>query len=272
MSDNTETTTNIVPPEVVNPLLAGVYMPGETFTLPSGGIFYDNGELVPEVQNGEIHVYPMAAYDEILIRTPDLLFSGEAIKKIFARCIPQVLKPTALFARDIDFLLIALRKVTFGDEMVLNYTHVCDDAKEHTYVAIVSELIQSSVKIDPTTIGSTYALTLPNNQKVELRPARFSDVMGMMQTLGLHENTPEKETEQLIDTIMGIIRSVDGTTKPEFIREWLNIIDAKSIDLLVASIEKTGNWGPTFITNHKCKDCGADITVEAPLNPVSFFT
>ena len=55
-----------------NPLLARVKLPGETFALPSGGIFYESGELDDSVNHGELHIYPMAAYDEVLIKTPSL--------------------------------------------------------------------------------------------------------------------------------------------------------------------------------------------------------
>ena len=31
-------------------------------------------------------------------------------------------------------------------------------------------------------------------------------------------------------------------------------------------------WGPEQVVTLKCRDCGADMKVELPLNPVSFFT
>ena len=114
-----DTTTNI------NPLLARVNLPGETFKLPSGGILYDDDEISSDVKDGELHVLPMTTYDEILLRTPDLLFSGDAIKQVFNRCVPQVTNPMLLFAKDVDFLLLCLRKVTYGDEMEVPYTHTC---------------------------------------------------------------------------------------------------------------------------------------------------
>jgi len=39
-----------------NPLLENLRLPGETVRLPSGGMFYKNGELASHVNNGEIHV------------------------------------------------------------------------------------------------------------------------------------------------------------------------------------------------------------------------
>ena len=56
-----------------NPLLARVKIPGRIFQLPSAGIFYKNGELAEGIENGEVHVHPMTALDEINMKNPDKL-------------------------------------------------------------------------------------------------------------------------------------------------------------------------------------------------------
>lgn len=47
------------PPKPVNPLLSRIQMPGETFALPSGGVFYTHGELDDSVVNAEVRVHPI---------------------------------------------------------------------------------------------------------------------------------------------------------------------------------------------------------------------
>lgn len=107
-----------------NPLLRRFsHMPPETFRLPSGGVFYTDGELDPEVVNGEVIVHPMTAIDEITIKSPDMMYQGSAIEKVFRRCIPQILKPKKLLAKDVDYLLVCLRIVTYGK--TLNLTWEC---------------------------------------------------------------------------------------------------------------------------------------------------
>ena len=49
-----DTSENIVP--IPNPLLASLRIPGETFRLPSHGLFYTDGELDDSVVNGEVEV------------------------------------------------------------------------------------------------------------------------------------------------------------------------------------------------------------------------
>lgn len=98
-----------------NPLLSKIELPGRRFRLPSRGLFYTNGELNDDIVDGEIQVFSMTAIDEISMRSPEYLFSGEAIERVFKRCIPEVKKPLELLSLDIDYLLTALRIVSYGD-------------------------------------------------------------------------------------------------------------------------------------------------------------
>lgn len=273
----------IVPPEsysenmqpqteaINNPLLARVEMPGSTFQLPSRGIFYKNGELRDDVEVGEVHIHPMGAFDEILMKTVDALYSGEAVNKVFKRCIPQILKPTELLAKDVDFLLVCLRKITFGDEMEINYTHDCKGAKNNSYVINISNFLTTSKKIDPTTVGKTYSVTLENGQHVQLHPAKFKDVIKMYQDAKPDHTTPEEDLELTVFVIKSIIHSVDEITDDSMIEQWIKKIPAGWIGELTEIIEKSNDFGPNFSFKTKCKDCNKTIQIESPINPISFF-
>lgn len=268
IEENTPPTVPTTP--IPNPLLARVEMPGSTFQLPSRGLFYQNGELREDVEMGEVHIGPMSAYDEILMKTPDQLFSGEAVTKVFGRCIQQVLKPKELLARDVDFLLVCLRQVTYGNELEINYTHSCDDAEEQTYKILLTDFIGSTKKIDPTTIGSAYGVTMPNGQVVKLHPSKFKDVLTMYQDTR-YEITPEEELDMNVFIIRSVISSVDGITNERHIEEWIKTISAGWLEKLSNSIANTGDFGPDFSLKTKCKDCGKDIKIQTPVNPISFF-
>lgn len=267
-----ESSKEVIPAEV-NPLLERVYMPGETFTLPSCGLFYKDGELSSDVVNGEITINPMTAYDEIVIRTPDLLFSGKAIDIICERCVPQILKPQQLLAKDVDFILLTLRKVTYGDKMEVERKHDCNEAQDHSYIIDVNEMIRRSKRIDPTTLTKKYTVTLPNDQVVELNPARYGDVIKMFQDFDPNkEFTAEREEESLIDSVLSVISSVDGIERKDFIAQWLRKINSQWTKKLSDAIHQTADWGPSFETTVVCKDCGEEYTIEVPANPVSFFS
>lgn len=254
-----------------NQLLARIRIPGETFRLPSGGLFYEPGILSEKVVDGEIYVFPMTAIDEIAIKTPDLLFSGEAVVQVFGRCIPDVLQPRKMLAKDIDFLLIALRKVSYGPQMELTYTHDCEKAKEHSYVIDVDQFLKRSKRIDPNTMLKDFHITLSNNQIVEVAPISFGGYVALMQASETDVD-PVKLAQRLIFSVSQIIKSVDTETDSTKIQEWLAAIPPMLMKQVTESIEKTTEWGPDFMANIKCKDCGSEVQVQAPLNPLAFFT
>ena len=100
--------------ETTNPLLAKVKLPGKRFRLPSKGLFYNDGEIDESVVDGEIEVFSMTTIDEIILRSPEFLFNGEAIERVFTRCVPEIKKPLRLLATDVDFVLACLRIVSYG--------------------------------------------------------------------------------------------------------------------------------------------------------------
>lgn len=261
------------PTKSLNPLIEAIRMPGETFRLPSGGLFYaqESGILDPSVVDGEIHVHPMTALDEIALKTPDWLLSGEAVNQVFRRCIPQVLEPKRLLAKDVDFLLVCLRKVSYGPDMELNYTHNCEKAKSHTYVADVNQFIRKAKRIDPTRATSDFTITLKNNQTVKLVPLSFGNFIELMQAND-DDLTPDVLAKKLYSSVSKLILSVNSVEDRDQIFEWLSKIPPQLMKQITESIEKTTEWGPDFNVKIQCKDCGKEEEVQAPLNPLTFFT
>ena len=89
--------------------------------LPSKGVFYDD-TVLDGGQHIQIPVFGMNAMDEILFKTPDALFSGEATARVIRSCIPTILDPWKLVGFDIDYVLIAIRIATYGDDLPFKTT------------------------------------------------------------------------------------------------------------------------------------------------------
>lgn len=264
------------PVQVTNPLLERLRIPGETFRLPSQGQFYKNGELDDGVKNGEVEVNPMTAIDEIVINTPDKLLSGKAVLEIFQHCIPQIKNPGELLAKDVDFLLVCLRLVTFGPKMEISHDHNCsENSKEHTYAIDLQQMVRSTKQIDATTLAQTYTMTMPNGQVVRLKPLTYSSVLQLYATVALTkaENISETEAELLVvSTLVHAIESVDGIDDRELIRQWVVSLSLGWKRELEKSIRVLSQWGVDLETTHKCKDCGEEMVISVSPNPVSFFT
>jgi len=61
--------------------------------------------------------------DEILLKTPDALISGETTVKVVQSCCPSIKDGWEISNLDIDALLVAVRIATYGN--IMSVTHVC---------------------------------------------------------------------------------------------------------------------------------------------------
>ena len=266
-----------VPAPPVNPLMARVQLPGEHFKLPSGGLFYNEGELAVHVKDAEVHVHPMTVLDEIMIKTPDMLFSGQAVREVFGRCIPDVISPDRLLAKDVDFLLLCLRKVSYGDKLEMEDVHYgCpeagDEPEAHRYMVDVNTFIKGSIAMDPTTTKQHFYVKLPNDQTVNMTPIRFADFVTLMQIQDDDTKSPQEQVIELTRTLSNIIVNVDEITDKQMIIEWLKALKPSFLKMLHERLEDAVQWGPDFKYKYECKDCGQMREVIAPLNPLAFFT
>lgn len=258
----------------LNPLIQRAQLPGDTVTLPSRGVFYTNGELDENVQNGELIVYPMVTIEEIYFKTPDKLLNGTAVIDVFKRCVPQVKQPLELMVKDVDFLIMQLRRVTYGDEYEILVTHDCSEAKEHSYIVNLANIIRNSIPIEPTTVAQRFTLELPNGQVVCFHPTKYCDVLQYQQA-AITENTnqtPEQNSKLIIDSIANVISSVDSYTDRAMIKEWLKQLPAGYVKQIIQKVDIESNWGIDQNTSVVCKDCNSSFNVQLPLNPINFFS
>ena len=87
-------------------------------TLPSGGKYYPDDCLdMPE--SGELPVMPMTAKDELALKTPDALLSGQATVDLIQSCIPNIKNAWGMPSLDIDSCLIAIRIASYGEHMTI---------------------------------------------------------------------------------------------------------------------------------------------------------
>jgi hypothetical protein len=276
-------------------------MPPETFRLPSGGVTYTNGELDEEVVNGEVLVYPMTTVDEITMRSPDMLFQGSAIEKVFQRCMPQIKKPMDLLSNDVDYLLVCLRMVTYGSELDIYWNcpkcgndkeiipesstdeHRIDQRREGeessytelvnvkpTYQINLNKFLRDTVPFDPNL--DDYKFTVATGEEIELRPSTFKEMLTLFQYDMTKIETPEEMADFIIDTLLSVIKSVNGVTNKEHIREWALACEAPVIDEMQEYIQVANDWGTSKEYEFKCKKCSYESKTEIPLNPIHFFT
>ena len=258
-----------------NPLLDKLNkMPGVTFRLPSKGLLYKNGELATDVKDGEVVVYPMTTLDELYMKTPDMLFQGTAIEHVFKKRIPQIKKPMELFGNDVDFLLTALRKVSYGDFIPIKHRcTLCGEKTDevHTYDIPLNYFLSKTKELS---IGDkdNLTFTLSLGYKVTLRPSKLNEVLELYRFNNMQDTTQADELNTLmIKSLCSTIDNVDGIDDRAQIEEWILELPKGVVEEFQGKLEKVNNWGVEFKFEFDCIDCQGHQVINTVLNPLYFF-
>jgi hypothetical protein len=265
-----------------NPLIKRNKLFSTVVRIPSRGIVYENGELDPSVTDGELEIRPMTGRDEILIRNPSLLLNGKAIEEVFEHCIPQVKKPLDIVLRDFDYLLVALRSISYGPEIEVEHVH-CKD-KKHKYVFNLDELLSEIKHLDPVSFEEKRKVKIQDEFVVCLNLVSVGSILKILTTPDDADN--EEDLEEVVETsFKNLLQSIsyvkieDGAentiiTDKDMIFEWLKTLTTKDLKKLVEGVTQLNEmeWGIPQTFKTKCKQCKKDIEIEVPLNPISFFS
>lgn len=100
----------------VNPLVSLMRQPKLHIKLPSKGQYWPKGSLT-SAPNDEFPVYSMTAKDEIMLKNPNAMATGQAVVSVIQSCIPNIVDAWHCSTLDMDSLLIAIRIATYGPTM-----------------------------------------------------------------------------------------------------------------------------------------------------------
>ena len=100
---------------MTNPLIQAYRKPALYVSLPSGGKYYNEKPKLSV--DGELAIYSMTARDELISKTPDALFNGEATFSLIASCAPDIGDPHEMPVNDLMVVLIAIRLASYGDDI-----------------------------------------------------------------------------------------------------------------------------------------------------------
>ena len=255
-----------------NPLLRDFKLPGETFKLPSRCVTYDNTIVTDRVlETHEVHVHPMSAMDEIEMKSVDRILNGDVIVNVFKRTIPDIIDPTKLLAIDVEFLLVALRLVTYGPEMEIEVKHTCKDAKFEEFTINIVPFIRNTKPIDPTTTGE-WTTKLSTGHTVKFKPADYFDIVQVLQIQSDNSASPKEKTIAAFIAIATCIDNINGVTdKIEIIQFLQNLPVTVIRDEISPMLRKVDQYAVFHTTKLKCGVCGEEYDFEVSIDPVHFF-
>ena len=232
----------------------------------------------------------MTARDEIISKTPDALFNGEATIALLSSCCPDISDPQSTPVNDLMVLLLAIRKASYGDGIDIDIT--CPACGELNMLEMDINKILGSVKA----IDVTNNLILQNKFNVKLKPYNVNDrtliqIQQIQQERMIQElsNTDLSDVERnekfgktfveistlTIDLMLSCIVSVtydeNEITDIETIREWLHNISKNDYNDMKAHIEKISDNGIDTKFKASCQSCAHEWESEVDLDMSNFF-
>lgn len=277
-----------------NPLSQFYRRPGNYIELPSGGRFYKHPPKLTETN--ELAVYPMTAKDEMVLKNPDALLNGEALRQVLASVCPDIKDVNEIPTPDIDAILVSMRMASYGDDLNIDVSHGCTESNNNTQRVVVSlgSILATSKNIDE----DTGKVTLSTGVIVNLKPYTLDAqsrllrqqfvTMRQLQAMEAKESSTvdqkadvanrgyaalvDLSQETLAQSIMSVTLP-DGTevTNYAHIYDWVKNLDRASADRLDLELKKFGTFGITRNITVKCDYCSEEYKSDMLFDPTSFF-
>ena len=256
--------------------------------LPSEGVHYDD-TVCKQVKS--MAVFGMSAMDEIMLKTPDALFSGEATYQVMKSCLPDIIDPWQLIGYDIDYILLSIRIATYGEDLdITTNCPKCNTANDGTVnlQGLLQKVNEYETKhsfdmgplhfdLSPITYRQTtdfsaehYTLQrqIMQAEKVDL-PQKEKDAMQndlMLQSANLNLRVALSHIERITD---GENEEADPDTIYKFVSEndveFYNKVRETIMDL-------TQRWKlPTFDTKCQNEECSNEFKTNLDMDYANFF-
>jgi hypothetical protein len=279
-----------------NPLTSFMRQPKIYIRLPSGGEYWPAGSLAPS-ETGDYPVYSMTAKDELMLKVPDAVMSGQAVVDVIQHCVPHIKNAWNIPSIDLDIILIAIRLATYGEKMTTPIMINGEDELEYSMdLRVVMDALMTNITWDPV---------VPINEQltVFVRPMNYKQLSeSAVQTfetqkmLQIANNNSMSEDEKvkafkesfnkLTSVTIGIVEhsifridSSDGSTdNPKHIKEFVENVDKEIFNKIqnhLDTLKEANSIKPVQVTvteDMKARGITEDV-IEVPLvfDPATFF-
>ena len=275
-----------------NPLINAYRKPTLYINLPSGGKYYNPAPKLSV--DKELAVYAMTAHDELITKTPDALFNGEASVSLIESCCPDIPNPRQIPVNDLMVIMLAIRQASYGTEIEVEVD--CPECQHKNNVGINCQSIIDGAMSRQQPSNS---LTLNEGFEVVLKPYSLQDrntlqiqqikqvkMIESLQNAEMDDQTRQDSfgrtfVELAELTIDLVVNSVDSVRTPgsdgefvddkEMIREWLKSITSKDYELIKAKVEELSSDGIDNNFKIKCESCEHTWKTEVELDVTNFF-
>lgn len=268
-----------------NPLQQYFRQPKLFVSLPSKGMFYKEGTLTGDYNN--VPIFAMTGMDEIIMKTPDALFSSEATIKLIESCCPFIKDAKNIPSLDIDALLVAIRAATFGEDMTIAHTCKNCSAENEYGIKLNNVLDHYQDKVYESTIAmgdltiNIRPLTYDEMTKVNIENFKLQRILNQLSSIPetdrqehldkIYQELAKIQLDLLVTSIESIQTPTGTVTEKEYINEWLTNSIRENYKIIKSKLEANKEaWSmPKFPI--KCNECGTEDTIEVAMDQSNFF-
>lgn len=271
----------------LNPLAMFMRQPKIYIRLPSNGEYWPAGSFVPS-ETGEYPVFSMTAQDEMLLKIPDALMSGQAVVDVIQHCMPNIKNAWEMPSIDMDVILIAIRLATYGEMMktpikigeaemdyVVDLRTVMDSLQQRiTWVPYISVNEDLTLFVRPVNYKQLSQAAVQSFETQKIIQMVNDDNMSEEEKIKIFKDSFSKLTTITIGTIGSTIYKIDSsngsTDNPDFIKEFIDNVDKGVFDKIQKHLEelKENNSVKPIIVNvtDEMRENGiTNDTIEIPL-------
>jgi hypothetical protein len=269
-----------------NPLQQYFRQPKIFIKIPSMGVYNEAGSINGNPES--LPVFGMTGMDEILMKTPDALFTGESTVRVVQSCCPSIVNAWLVTNLDIDTVLTAIRIASFGEHMTIK--HVCKKcATDNEYDIDLTKFIEhfSTRTYDPKIVVKNLVIKIrPLNYKqmTEFNIANYG-LQKRLYQLDTIENEDERQkalseiyselgtlqNAVLVEGIDQVEISDKIVTERAFIKEWIENCDRDMVEAIRKQIDQNNAEWRMPPNKVKCSNCEAEDEFTIDIDQASFF-
>lgn len=227
----------------MNPTPELLKVPFDEIYLPSMGLFYKKG-----ITN--VKVRALTGYDEIMLSSPYLSQTGNAIKILFNNVVlDDELEYDDLLVCDRDAIMLFIRSMTFGDSVEMDF--ICPECTHEFKGSFnISQIEAKEIRNPPNDFGEfefvvPSSLVSDNIIQINFAPLRVN-------------NSIYKKDKQLMSKYMAQITSINDVKDKSFILKYLKGMRIKDSQALREFMDKVEPGFEETLLN-TCPQCDCKI-------------
>jgi len=268
-----------------NPLQQYFRQPKIFIELPVSSTYAEDGAFT---NKDKLPIFGMSGMDEIMLKTPDALLSGDSLSAVITSCCPNISDPWKLSNLDVDYLLTAIRIATYGNK--LSVAKICPNCGEQNEFDIdlnkfmehyksctfknTVEIDDLTIHIKPLTFKQANDFNL-DNFSLQRKIAQIDTIEEPSEKTNLINSVYKDLQDIQMKTIKLCVESISTkdtvVTETDYINEYLNNCGVEAFQKIKTLVESNVTAWQTPESNITCESCGTPDKLVVELNQTNFF-